>query len=223
MDECRVFLELINYIEKSMESGIAIFKLSELHSLYVHRLEDMGINKGVNETRLKDKLLQHFPESQEQQNGKYTIIVFKEGMRSMLSEALKVRDFSEDTAILAKAAMIIRKDIFNHDSFRFCGSFPSKCQENSIPSSLKSLISLVLNGLNLKNQDHHESQAALSIGQAIYFNTKKKTSKPDAHTRHTHCRARAPTSSLHWIEHSCSNKKQKPDPAALPYGNLYIL
>ena len=107
-DECRVFLELINYIEKSVESGIAIFKLSELHSLYVHRLEDMGINKGVNKTRLKDKLLQHFPESQEQQNGKYTIIVFKEGMRSMLSEALKVRDFSEDTAILAKAAMIIR-------------------------------------------------------------------------------------------------------------------
>ena len=58
----------------------------------------------------------------------------------MLKEALKKRDFSEDATILAKAAMIIRNDTFNHQCFKFNGCFSSQCQENS---SLKSLISLI--------------------------------------------------------------------------------
>ena len=37
---------------------------------------------------------------------KKTILVFKEGMRNMLKEALKKRDFSEDVDILARAASI---------------------------------------------------------------------------------------------------------------------
>ena len=49
-------------------------------------------------------------------------------MKNMLKEALKKRDFSEDVAILAKAAAIIRNDIFNHDHFTFTGIFPPKCQ-----------------------------------------------------------------------------------------------
>ena len=43
-----------------------------------------------------------------------TVIIFKKGMEAMLQEALKKRDFSEDAAILAKAAMIIRNDAFDH-------------------------------------------------------------------------------------------------------------
>jgi len=80
---------------------------------------------------------------------KVSIIVFKKGMQNMLKEALKKRDFSENAAILAKAAMIIRNDTFNHQCFKFDGYFPSKCQENSLPSSLKYLISLIYNGSNL--------------------------------------------------------------------------
>ena len=60
----------------------------------------------------------------------------------MLKEALKKRDFNEDAWILAKAAVIVRKDIFNHEGFKFTGSFQQNCQERSVPSSLKSLISL---------------------------------------------------------------------------------
>ena len=52
----------------------------------------------------------------------------------MLKEALKKRVFTEDAQILAKAASIIRKDIFNHDAFKFEGSFPENCQETSLPS-----------------------------------------------------------------------------------------
>ena len=68
-------------------------------------------------------------------------------MRNMLKEALKKRDFTEDAQIFAKAASIIRKDIINHDAFKFEGSFPENCQETSLPSSLKTLISLIFNGV----------------------------------------------------------------------------
>ena len=59
---------------------------------------------------LKD-LLEHFPESQEQQEDKSTLIVFREGMKNMLKEALKKRDFNEDAWILAKAAVFKITDI----------------------------------------------------------------------------------------------------------------
>ena len=115
LDESIAFVEITSYIEKAVDSGILLFKLSELHSLYVNRLEDLGVSKSINKTRLKNDLLEHFPESQEQQEGKSTLIVFREGMKNMLKEALKKRDFNEDAWILAKAAVIVRKDIFNHE------------------------------------------------------------------------------------------------------------
>ena len=71
-------------------------------------------------------------------------------MKNMLKEALKKRDFSEDAAILTKAAVIVRNDIFNHHCVSFTGAFLPNCQEDSLPSSLKSLVSLILNGPNLK-------------------------------------------------------------------------
>ena len=185
LDESIAFVELTSYIEKAVDSGILLFKLSELHSLYVNRLEDFGVSKSINKTRLKNDLLEHFPESQEQQEGKSTLIVFREGMKNMLKEALKKHDFNEDAWILAKAAVIVRKDIFNHEGFKFTGSFQQNCQERSVPSSLKSLISLIVNGLNLKDQDKRESQACLTTSQVILYNVKKQPStKLDAKSRH---------------------------------------
>ena len=154
-----------------MDSGILLFQLYDIHSMYVNRLEDFGINKQINRTRLKFDVLEKFPEAQEQQDGKNTIIVFPEGMKNMLREALKKRDFSEDVTALAKAATIVRSDIFNHDHFTFTGTFPQKCQEDSLPSSLKSLVSL--KWPNLKDQDRHESQVCLTISQLILHNVKK--------------------------------------------------
>ena len=176
MNESRACVELTSYIERPVESGTFLFKLCDIHCLYVNRLEEFGIKKVVNKTRLKSHLLARFPHAQEQCNGKSTILVFNEGMTNMLKEALKDRDFTEDAVLLAKAAAIVRKDIFNHQCFIFTGSFPSECQEDSLPSSLKSLVSMILNGLSLKDQGKRESQACLTIGQGILFNTKKGTS-----------------------------------------------
>ena len=185
MSESRVFIELASYIEKAMDSGTLLFKLSELHSLYVTRLKDLGIVKTVNKSRLKDLLLNYFPGAQEQYDGRNTVLVFNKAMQNMLKEALRKRDFSEDAIILAKAATIIRNDVFNHRCLQFTGSFPPGCQENSLPSSLKSLVSLILNGPNLKDQDKCESQACLTVGQVILFNMKKRSSDSAVKSRHT--------------------------------------
>ena len=87
VNEFRVFIELTSYIEKAVDSQTLLFKLSDMHSLYVNRLEDLGIKK-LNKTRLKEQLLERFPEVQEQYDGRNTVIIFKEGMINMLKEAL---------------------------------------------------------------------------------------------------------------------------------------
>ena len=157
MNESRAFLELVDYTENSVENENLFFILSELHSLYENSLKDLGVVKSVNKTRLKHAILNHFTEAQEQHDGRNTVIIFKDGLKNILKEAVRERDFSDDAAILAKAAKLVRKDMFSHKGFTFSGAFPLACQENSVPTSLKSLISMILSGLNLKDQEHKES------------------------------------------------------------------
>ena len=105
-------------------------------------------------------------------------------MNQMLKDAIKDRDFHDDIVTLAKAAYIIRKDGFSYAGFTYSGQFPEGCQENSVPLSLKSLISMVLNGTNLKNQETRESQACLTVCQTILYNMKKKVATTEVQTRH---------------------------------------
>ena len=182
INESRAFVELVHYMENSVESGTLFFVLSELHMLYETRLKDLGVAKSVNRFRLKNKILGHFTEAQEQNDGRKTILIFNNGLQNILKEAVKERDFSDDAAVLAKAAKIVRRDMFSHKGFNFTGSFPLECQENSVPASLKSLISMTLNGINLKDQEHRESQPCLTICQTILFNTKKRTSSSLRHS-----------------------------------------
>ena len=97
----------------------------------------------------------------------------------MLKEALKKRDFSEDAVILTKAVIMVRNDIFSHKCFKFTGSFLPNCQEDSLPSSLKSLVSIVFNCPDLKDQDRHDSQACLTASQVKLYNVKRRPSSKD--------------------------------------------
>ena len=198
INECRAFTELRRYIEECVIGGTFLFKLNEMHSLYVERLEDLGIRKTINKTRLKAKLFEAFSTVHEQSLGQNIVFVFEEGMRIMLSDALVIIDFSEDALILSKAAAITRKDMFGYARFKFTGSFTEECQESSLPASLKLILSIILNGATLKIQNKRESQACLTIGQTIVFNAKKKAS--DA-VKLRHVRKRTATSSLYW--HVC--------------------
>lgn len=145
------------------------------------------MQKLINKTRLKTKLIEHFKDEgiQEQNDGKNTLFVFPEGMSHLLQEALK-RNYSDDIGILAQAANIVRKDILSHKGFSFAGSFPSDCQRNAVPPSLRSLISMILNGLDIKDQEKSESQPCLTISQTIIFNAKSRVYETKTNmTRHS--------------------------------------
>ena len=187
MDESIAFVELVEYIEGCVENGTLLFKLAELSSLYTQRLEDLGIKKTINKTRLKIALLEHYNGTlQEQTDGRNTVLAFREAISSLLKDALKQRDFSEDAEILARAATIVRKDIFAHKGFNFAGCFPMGCQLKYLPSSLRSLVSIILNGLNIKDQEQSESQACLTVCETIIFNTKKRSCQTKTgQTRHS--------------------------------------
>ena len=45
LNESRASVELTSYIKKAVDSATLLFKLSEIHSLYVNRLEDLGIKE----------------------------------------------------------------------------------------------------------------------------------------------------------------------------------
>ena len=48
-NEATAFVELVEYIEDSVENGTLFFPLPELHSLFENRLSDLGYPKSVNQ------------------------------------------------------------------------------------------------------------------------------------------------------------------------------
>ena len=136
--QAQVFTDLISYIEESIESGNFIFKLSELHSMYVSQLEELGLEKSIHKTQLKLQILDHFlGDCQEQlSDGKSIVLVFNQGMKNMLKEAVDSRDFESEALAMVKLVKVLRREIFEWKSFHFTGSFPSNCQSNSALTTL---------------------------------------------------------------------------------------
>ena len=92
----------------------------------------------------------------------------------MLKQAT-TQDHEAEMVLLAKAAKIVRKDITSYKGFSFDGKFPPGCQQESVPSCLKTLVSMILNGVDLQCQDSTDSQASLTISQTLLFNFSKHT------------------------------------------------
>lgn len=73
----QVFVELLSFIEDSIENSQFIFKLSELCNLYDSRLKSLEVEGQMYRTKLKQQLLEHFGDQcQEQTDGKAVLLVF---------------------------------------------------------------------------------------------------------------------------------------------------
>ena len=107
---------------------VFLFKIKDLHSLYTKRLTDLGIEKCINKTVLKQSILDHFKTAHSQYDGKGALIAFSEGMQAMLKNAIRNRHCAKDAQILRQAANIVRKDILDHNGFRF-KKCSKQCQE----------------------------------------------------------------------------------------------
>ena len=68
--EYHAFEELLQLIEDSFMESMFLFKIKDLHSLYTKRLTDLGIEKCINKTVLKQSILDHFKTAHSQYDGK---------------------------------------------------------------------------------------------------------------------------------------------------------
>ena len=187
--EARAFSELVSYMECSAENGVHIFKLSDLHQLYVKRLETFDITKKINKTRLKNEILGHFCDNvKEQSDGKNVILIFSEGLKFLLKNAVESQDFQSEALDFTSVAKNIRREMFENDGFQFSGAFTPGCQIDSMPPNLLYFVSLLLNGPNIQDQHSDISQACLTIAQMIVFNSKKRATETNRKTRHSKAR-----------------------------------
>ena len=83
--------------------------------------------------------------------------------------------------------------MFGHKKgFKFCGSFTEDCQERSVPASLKSLVSMILSGVNIENTEAQESQPSLTVCQTILYNAKERSTAKSKTGQTRHTKAREP-------------------------------
>ena len=67
-------------------------------------------------------------------------------------------DSQEDMFILMKAARIVRNDIFSSNGFNFNASFSQTCQKESLPMTLKLLVTMLLREADIVDQDSSDSR-----------------------------------------------------------------
>ena len=180
--ESIAFAELVAYIEEACQitDTIPTFQLNTLTKLYETRLAELKqidvkeINK--HSGRLKDRLLKHFPGLQAQPKGKNLLLIFSKDIGSTIQHAIS-RDMDEDKVILAKAAQIVRKEMFSKE-YEFTGSFESNCERNAVSKSLLALTRMILEGPSIKNQSNcntKREQISVTLTELLQFNETKKS------------------------------------------------
>lgn len=174
------FAELVMYIEETImdEDTAPVFRLSDLAHLYKSRMEQLGVNLGsrVQTTRLKERLLAEFPDLRAPRKGREVLLVFDDDIGSALVKACEF-DSDKDALQLARAANIVQREMFGEPK-SFAG-FPNGCQESSVTSPLLTLVNMILQGPNIKDQMEEATPTALTIAQSssIVSNTNVQVGK----------------------------------------------
>ena len=169
------FAQLLQYIEefRDSEECAPVFNLMDLSKLYSARLHELGVNSEVHSTRLKEKIISAIPDLTANHQGRNVVFLFNRDIGRAIKQAC---DLDTDALTLAKAAKILRRDMFEHSQELFNGSFIPGCQQESVPLSMLSLVSMILDGPSIKDQstkEHPHVPACLTIAQLMAFNTVK--------------------------------------------------
>ena len=180
------FAELIAYIDYFLQcEDLAALKLSELATFYQIKQQELGIDHGnVNKTRLKERILEVFPDLTAHIEGRKLLFALKQDIGGVLRAASSEKD--TDAYHLAKTPNIIRKDFLMVKN-TFNGTFTENCQRESIPASLKTLLSMIMKDPTTEGD---ESQACMTVAQLILFNSvcRARNREPNSRTRHTRSR-----------------------------------
>ena len=183
--------ELIQHIHDAYLFGSSspVFRLCELTNLVANRMCNLGLDKekcNVNATRLKDELLTFVPGLTAKKSGREVLLIFEDDAGDAIRDACAFNAMN-DGMCLAKAASILRRNMFDEYP-RFKGSFSDDYTcEKSVPCTIVQFIRMVLEGPDLET-DSISSQTrqapALSIAQLMRFNSVKVKRKN--HTKSVH-------------------------------------
>ena len=158
-----VFAEVVAYIEEARyDDDKPMFKLADPVQLYNDRLLKLGEYDKVHSSRLKEKkILSQIPNMSAHTSvhtqGQNIIIMFDRDVADLVQEERMHRDYDMDAMYLD-------------------WSFSPDCQTNVIPTSLKALVDMILQGPSIKNQSAKTTtdQPALTIlSQMFMFNAVK--------------------------------------------------
>ena len=122
--------------------GTSIIKLSDLATKFKCLLNEKGITKTVNVSRLREKIEARFPNCSIERRNKLIYILFKDQCELLLEEIIGNADLSDVDKVLLKAANILRPLILGHKKNLFEGSFNEDCQEKSVPEKLKYFVAI---------------------------------------------------------------------------------
>ena len=137
----------------------------------------------MHSTRLKDRILAHFPELQAFKEGCDILLMSNEDVGSALRQVCE-NDADDEAYVLSRAAQIVRKEILNKTT-QFDDVFPANCQVDAIPPSLQTLVAMLCHGASITEQSlATQNQALLSICQLIIFNSLSRSGKQTSTTRH---------------------------------------
>ena len=105
----------MSYIDKlSTDEVVApVLKLADFCKLYSTRLDQLGVKQTsrVHSTKLKNRILSQFPDMSDYREGRDVLLAFNKDIGLALKKAYE-KDYDDKAVSLAKAAKIVRRDIF---------------------------------------------------------------------------------------------------------------
>ncbi len=161
--------ELLQFVSEEIAGGCRFFALQDLTDMMTERLGQHAIRMKVNRTRLKKRVLEHFPYLTEEKGIRNRVfLVCSETARKIISSASQTPE--EESHTLLMAASILRKVVLGHDTaFNFKGLFPEGCEESAVPVRLKYFFRQLLHGPK-SSLMQDISRAVLSTSQLTMLN-----------------------------------------------------
>ena len=139
-------------INSSVVNAIPVFMIKDLRGLYQEMLRNLIASEEIiidgNVTRLKG-VLKEVSALCEQRNGKFILLTLDAHVGKALFDVTQ-NSYKDDGIVLSRAAKIIHKHMFDKEEI-FNGDLSREKQNNSVPSPMLHLISLILNSGSIRD------------------------------------------------------------------------
>ena len=171
--QAEAFDSVVNYItEQEIVDLGSTFLVRELNTMYVEKLKMFGIEETIQTTRFKERLLAAIPNLVAHTVNNASVVLFDDQVQEIITQFVQSPDGFYDA--LRKVVLPVRSDVLKQEN-EFTGSFSNFCQAESVPKTLLTLTSALIDG-EMSSSDQ-PSQESLSVAQMIVSHTRRPTKR----------------------------------------------